>query len=126
MEAAHAPQARLPAPLTLLAPGCRERVERRVAGQAENVVAAHASQQIQNFRRAVVTVAPHENIDMRPVPAEAMDDVLQHTRDLLSRRPLAGADERRDRLARARLEDVDRLEAMTARVRIEQRQLLLA
>ncbi len=55
-----------------------------------------------------------------------MDDVGEHARDLLARRPLARSQERQDRLARSRLEDVDRLEACAARVGVEQRQLLLA
>ena len=55
-----------------------------------------------------------------------MDDVGEHARDLLSRRPLARPQQRQDRLARARLEDVNRLQAVAAGVGIEQRQLLLA
>ena len=55
-----------------------------------------------------------------------MDDVGEHARDLLARRPLAGPQQRQDRLAGVALEDVDRLEAMTAGVGVEQRQLLAA
>jgi hypothetical protein len=73
-----------------------------------------------------VAIAPHQDGDLRPAPADAMDDVGEHARDLLARWPLARSQQRQDRLARARLEDVDRLEAMAARVGIEQRQLLLA
>src|SRR5438552_19004409 len=124
MKAAHAAEARLEAPLALLAPGCGEPVERRVARQAEDVIATQLAQQIQHFRGAVVTVAAHQNGDLRPTTADAVDDMGEHARDLLPRRPLAGPQEREDRLARIALENVDRLKAVTARMRIEGRQLL--
>ena len=49
-----------------------------------------------------------------PVAADAHDHGLQHLRDLLTRRPLAGPQQRDDGLAGRRFEDVDRLEAMAA------------
>ena len=55
-----------------------------------------------------------------------MDDVPEHARDLFAARPLALAQQRQDRLAGVGLEDVDRLEAVAARVRVEQRELLAA
>jgi len=58
--------------------------------------------------------------------ADAADDVPQNRLDLLARRPLAGPQQRQDRLARGAVEDVDRLEAGAVVVRVEQRQLLLA
>src|SRR5512145_2467365 len=109
MEAAHL-EARLPMPSALLAPGLGKRIKRLVPRQAEHVVAALLAQQIEHLRRAVVAVAAHENTHLGPVPADAMDDVGEHARDLLARWPLARSQERQDRLARSRLEDVDRLD----------------
>src|SRR5688500_6341016 len=110
MKAAHAAEARLEATLALVAPGCGEPVERRVARHTEDVIAAQLAQQKQHFRGAVVTVAAHQNGDLRPTTADAVDDMGKHARDLLPRRPLARPQQREDRLAGIALENVDWLE----------------
>lgn len=122
----HAPH-RAAGPLTLhapLPPGLGDRVELRVNGQSEKVVAVQLMQQIQHFRRTVVTVAAHQNAHLRPAASDAVDHVPKHARDLRAGRPLAGAQQRQERLARVALKNVDRLEAVAARVRVEQRELL--
>ena len=58
--------------------------------------------------------------------ADAVDHVPEHACDLLARGPLAGPQQRQDRLAGVALEDVDRLEAMAAGRGAEQRELLAA
>ena len=55
-----------------------------------------------------------------------MDDVAQNACHLLAGRPLAGMVQGQDRLAGGALEDQHRLEAMSARVGVEQRELLLS
>ena len=110
----------------MLAPGRRDLQQLRVDGEADDVVAAHRLQQRQRGLAAIVAVAAHQDRDVRPVLADAADDVTQDLGDLLARRPLAGAQQRQHRLAREAVEDVDRLEAGAVVVRVEQRQLLLA
>src|SRR5207253_1346914 len=61
-----------------------------------------------------------------PVLADAADDMAQNLGHLLARGPLAGPQQRQDRLARDAVEDVDRLEASAVVVRVEESELLLA
>src|SRR5262245_32155384 len=106
MHAAHLLEtASLAAPRTLLAPGCGKRIERGVDREAEDVVAAQVTQQIQHFRSAVVGVAAYQDAHVGPVPSDAADHVPEHARDLLARRALAGPQERYNRLAGVTLED---------------------
>ncbi len=124
MEATHLRAARFAPDLTRAAPGLRDGFELRVCRESKHVVALQTTQQIQHFRRAVVAVAANEDAHLRPMPADAVDDVPEHARDLFSRWTLAGPEQRQDWFARGRLEDVDRLEAMPARMRVEQGELL--
>ena len=126
MEAAHR---RLPlrAPhVALGAPGCRDLQQLGVDGKADDVVAAHGFQQRQRGLAAIVAVAPHQDLDVRPMLADADDDVAQDLGYLLARGALAGPQQRQHRLAREAVEDVDRLEAGAVVVRVEECELLLA
>ena len=109
-----------------VAPGRRDLQQLRVDGKADDVVAAHGFQQRQRGLAAIMAVAPHQDIDVRPMPADAGDDVAQDLGHLLARGALAGPQQRQDRLAREAVEDVDRLEAGAVIVRVEERELLLA
>ena len=53
-----------------------------------------------------MAVAAHQNGNLRPATADVVKHVAQHARDLLARRPLAGPQERENRLAGIAL-DID-------------------
>ena len=112
--------------VALIAPGCRDLQQLRVDGKADDVVAAHGFQQRQRGLTAIVAVAPHQDFDARPMPADAGDDVAQDAGYLLARGALAGPQQRQNGLAREAVEDVDRLEARAIVVRVEEREFLLA
>ena len=63
---------------------------------------------------------------MRPMPADADDDVTQDLGDFLPRWTLAGPQKGENGLAREAVEDVDRLEAGAVVVRVEECEFLLA
>ena len=128
MEAAHLSKARPHSAIgTARARARRSASSFLFRGEAEDIVAALLTQQIQHFRSAVVAVAAHQNVNAGANDWRMRRMTCRSTlRDLLPRRPFAGSEQRQDRLARACLENMDRLEAMCTRVRIEQRQLLLA
>ncbi len=97
----------LATPFALLAPGRSDGIELHIDRQAEDVVAAQMTQQIEHFRGAMVGVGAHQDAHAGPAPANAADHVPEHARDLLARGPLAGAQQRQDRLAGVAFEDVD-------------------
>ena len=97
-----------------------------VAGEAEDVVAAHGFQQRQRRLAAIVAVTAHQDVDFGPVLADAPDDMMKNLRHLFARGPLAGPQQRQHRLAREPVEDVDRLEAGAVVVRVEESEFLLA
>src|SRR4051812_34152904 len=73
-----------------------------------------------------MTVAAHQDSDLGPMAADALDDVLQDGADFLARRRLAFAQDHRHRLAGRPFIDVDRQETALVIMGVEQRELLLA
>ena len=73
-----------------------------------------------------MAVAAHQDAHLRPVPADAPDDMFEDGADLVARRRLAGAQDHRHRLAARPLVDVDRQKAALVVVGVEQRKLLVA
>jgi len=72
-----------------------------------------------------LAVGAHQDLDARPVLADASDDVAQNLGHLLAGGPLAGSQQRQHGLAREAIEDVDRLEAGAVVVRVEEGEFLL-
>ena len=68
----------------------------------------------------------HQDSDLGPMAADALDDVLQDGADFLARRRLAFAQDHRHRLAGRPFIDVDRQETALVIMGVEQRELLLA
>ncbi len=73
-----------------------------------------------------MAIATHGDLDPRPIAPDAANDVFEDTRRLFSGRPLAGPQQRQNRLAGGCLEDVDGLEDVLIIMGIEKRQLLAA
>jgi broad specificity phosphatase PhoE len=75
-----------------------------------------------------MAVAAYQDLDVRPMPADAGDDIAPDLGDFLPRWTLARPQEGENGLARETVEDVDLLEAraVVVVVRVEQRELLLA
>ena len=74
---------------------------------------------------AVMTVATHQDVDLRPMPADAFDHMLEDRTDLFAGWRLALAQNHRHRLAACRFIDVDRQKAALIVMGIEQRELLM-
>src|SRR5271165_1672458 len=73
-----------------------------------------------------MTVTAHHDLDPRPIAPDTGDNVPQNLRDLLARGPLPRSQQRQYGFAGGRLEDVHRLEAVAARMTIEEDEFLLA
>ena len=73
MKAATAGLIRLPAHPATLPPGLGHSIEHGISGQGEDITAIHFYRKIKGFRRAIVTVAAHENCYVRPELANAPD-----------------------------------------------------
>ena len=83
-------------------------------------------QQVDDLGRAVMAVATHRDLDPGPMAPDAVDDVAQDPRRLVTRWPLARTQQRQHRLGGRRVEDVDGLKAVLVVMGVEQCQLLAA
>ena len=101
-------------------------MERAIARKPEDVVDAVLLAPGHGLRAAVVAVSPEDDPGVRPVAADAADQMLQQGADLSARRRLARAQENRHRLAALHMIDVDGEEAARVVVGVEQRELLVA
>src|SRR5512136_1469618 len=92
-------------------------------GKAENIVNVVVFAPFHRFVAAVMTVAAHQDSDLGPMAADALDDMLQDGADFLARRRLAFAQDHRHRLAGRPFIDVDRQETALVIMGVEQREL---
>ena len=103
-----------------------ESTQRAIAREAEDVVDVVLLAPGHGLCAAVVTVSPEDDPGVRPVPANAADQMLQQGADLRPRWCLARAQEDRHRLAALHMVDVDGQEAARIVVSVEERELPVA
>ena len=105
----------------------RYSVKNFVAAEAKNVVNARGFlAPLHRLVAAVMAVAAHQDVDLGPMPADALDDMLEDRANFFAGRRLALAQDHRHRLAACCFIDVDRQEAALVIMGVEQRELLMA
>src|SRR5215204_3547619 len=98
-----------------------------VAGEGKNVVNALGFfAPLHRLVAAVMAVAAYQDVDLGPMPADTLDDMLEDRADLFAGWRLARAQDHRHRLAAGRIIDVDRQKAALIVMGVEQRELLMA
>ena len=100
---------------TVLAPRLADLAQPGVAGKPENVAVALILQQVDDLGRAVMAVATHRDLDPGPMAPDAVDDVAQDPRRLVTRWPLARTQQRQHRLGGRRVEACGWAESSTRR-----------
>lgn len=98
--------------------------QHRIAGQSEDVADRGALTPRHGLGPAIVAVAAHDDLDLRPPGTQSAHHMAYHQGNFGAGRGLARPQEHRHRLARRRLVDVDGHEAVAVVMGVEQRQLL--
>ena len=96
-----------------------------VVAHTERIIDAAGATEAQHFGRAIMAVAAQQDIDPRPMAANARDHAAQQRHDLAPVRTTGRAQHGSDQ-ATVSIEHHDRLEAVFIIIGIEQPQLLAA
>ena len=103
-----------------------QRIERRIAGEAENIVATVVLRPFHGLDATVMTVAAPHDAGVRPMPPQALRHVLDDGPHLRAFRGARRAQDGHHRRAARHVIDVHRRKAALVVMRVPERQLLAA